>query len=490
MWLLPLSAVRRFCAYVVMVLILAASIALFAVWPGVPAGLMLVGSAYRAVNLLRLARAWMNERYLRRVTVRTGVWLIGLQMAVLAGWWLQAQLAVAADQIWLAVVCADAVASIALLASSIRHARTTQPPQVVENGEADRDLPTLTVAIPARNETEDLDACLASLVASNYPKLEILVLDDCSQNAHTPEIIRSFAHAGVRFLQGSPPAENWLAKNQAYQQLLEQANGELVLFCGVDVRFQADSLRRLVLALLQKQKTMLSVIPINMPPAAPGLGGSTLLQPMRYAWELALPRKLFRRPPVLSTCWVARRDFILKAGGFAAVSHSITPESYFARASAVRDGYSLMQSDERTGIASSKSVAEQRATAVRTRYPQLHRRLELVLLVGGAELAGVLLPYIVLILAVLGRVPWVLGSVAAAAVIVLTWAYATIVALTYRRWFVRSLVLLPSAAAIDVALLHYSMIRYEFFEVLWKGRNVCIPVMHTTGRLVRPQRLR
>ena len=46
---------------------------------------------------------------------------------------------------------------------------------------ADKDLPSISVLIPARNETEELHACLDALVASDYPKLEILVLDDCSQ---------------------------------------------------------------------------------------------------------------------------------------------------------------------------------------------------------------------------------------------------------------------------------------------------------------------
>jgi len=71
----------------------------------------------------------------------------------------------------------------------------------------------------------------------DYPKLEIIVLDDCSQNKHTPEIIRSFAHDGVRFIQGEHPKPTWLAKNQAYDRLAQESSGEFILFCGVDVRF-------------------------------------------------------------------------------------------------------------------------------------------------------------------------------------------------------------------------------------------------------------
>jgi multisubunit Na+/H+ antiporter MnhB subunit len=41
----------------------------------------------------------------------------------------------------------------------------------------------------------------------------------------------------------------------------------------------------------------------------------------------------------------------------------------------------------------------------------------------------------------------------------------------------------PFAVIVDLFLLHLSMFRYEFGSVEWKGRNICIPVMHvTTGR--------
>jgi hypothetical protein len=344
-------------------------------------------------------------------------------------------------------------------------------------------LPALTVAIPARNETDDLEACLRSLIVSDYPKLEILVLDDCSQNRRTPEIIRAYAHDGVRFLQGTVADENWLAKNHAYQQLLDASSGELVLFCGVDVRFAPDTLRELVASLLYKNKTLLSVVPRNDVPFLFRGRGSMLLQPMRYAWELALPRRLFRRPPVLSTCWLARRDLLVSAGGFRAVSRSIVPESYFARTSAIRDGYSFMRSDARIGLTSTKSTTEQRETAIRTRYPQVHRRIDLVMILTFGELSGLLLPFGLVTLGAFGRLPLpaTLASGVAAAMLIIM--YACIVTLTYRAWLMRALVALPAAVIADLALLHYSMIAYEFFVVLWKGRNVCVPVMRVVTQL-------
>ena len=43
-------------------------------------------------------------------------------------------------------------------------------------------LPLLSVLIPARNEEKRIGPCLESLLASDYPHLEILVLDDHSSD--------------------------------------------------------------------------------------------------------------------------------------------------------------------------------------------------------------------------------------------------------------------------------------------------------------------
>ena len=93
------------------------------------------------------------------------------------------------------------------------------------------------------------------------------MLDDCSQDRRTPEIIRSFAQHGVTFIKGTDAGDDWLAKNHAYQQLADKVNAEFTLFCGVDARFEPGSLRKMVESLIQKNKTMISIIPKNEVPS-------------------------------------------------------------------------------------------------------------------------------------------------------------------------------------------------------------------------------
>jgi len=481
LWLSPVWRWRKALACLLIVGLSVSSGAVFGAHFSFWAGLVLILSLYRVINLLRLIEGRTQADYLFGVARGTSYWLIGLQILALMiaalGHVTKVQ-----PMTWLYVlVGVELVLAVVLLASTIRHLRTTKPPSL-KQAYADRDLPTLTIAIPARNETTELEACLQSLLEADYPKLEVLVLDDCSRDKRTPEIIRGFASNGVTFIAGKAPPGHWLAKNYAYKQLADEANGGLLLFCGVDVRFQRGSLRALVETLLAKKKSMLSLIPRNQLPG-PWQFGSLLVQPTRYAWELALPRRWLQRPPVLSTCWLITSEALQAAGGFQAVAHSTSIESYFARKTASKqDGYSFLQSDGTIGLSSAKDFSEQRATAIRTRYPQVHRRPELVGLLTVAELAALVGPFGLVLGGILAQT-WLLLLTSVLVCVLLVIFYARIVTLTYRRFQLRSLWLLPFATLYDVGLLNYSMWRYEFREVIWKGRDVCIPVMRTVAQL-------
>lgn len=451
----------------------------FAVWSVIIVFL----NIYRIINLLRLVEGRTISNYLFYVA-RTSSWcLIGFQVLVSLLAWADTLYKASSLLLCYGVVAVELVFALILLLSTLRHVRTTKPPVLVSRY-ADRDLPSITVAIPARNETEDLELCVQSLINSTYPKLEILVLDDCSQNKRTPEIIRGFAHDGVRFIAGKEVPDNWLAKNFAYEQLSHEANGKLILFCGVDTRFSPDTLTVLVETLLQKDKQMFSVLPRNEVPA----GGSLeqlMVQPSRYAWELALPRRWLNRPPVLSTCWLIASEALHKAGGFKAVSRSSSPESYFARSVAKSDdGYSFLCSDARIGLSCVKSLPEQRATAVRTRYPQLHRRPEIAALLTLGLLGVLIAPYVIAIVAFVGQL-WLLAALSLMVSTILAFMYSKVVTLTYRTFLVRGTWLLPFAALYDLFLLNYSMWQYEFHEVRWKDRNVCLPLMRVAPHLPR-----
>lgn len=434
---------------------------------------------YRLVNGARFLRQRLSLPRLNSVALRAHYWLATLQAVAAVASWLIVELDGGAVAL-AAMAVLQLVGTLVLLRSSLHTWRHTQPVTRAEPL-ADRELPALSVLVPARNETDALQRCLEQLVASDYPKLEIIVFDDSSANRRTPEIIRGFAHSGVRFIPGKESmGARWLAKNSAYEQLRQEASGELLLFCGVDALFQPQSLRRLVEVLEYRQKDMLSVLPEKDPSVRRSI---SLLQPMRYYWELCLPRRFFKRPPVLSTCWLIRKIALERAGSFAAVSRSVTPEAYFARQSVVTDGYSFIRSDSGLGIYSAKPVSEQYDTSVRMRYPQLHRRLELVAVMSLLELVALVGPVVGLMLSGLLPRPVAYAFIWAVCTGCLLATYYLAAVSTGLNNPLLAWLQMPFAFAYDIVMLHISLYKYEFSHVEWKGRDVVPQVMQVIPHL-------
>ncbi len=439
----------------------------------IPGGLMLAISFYRLFSLLRIAKNRMASTQLLVTVRRTSLVLMLLHLVLYNLFSLD--FSISREEAVVSLVSIQLSFALAVLAVTSRNLlKTKYHPS--ENYFSDKELPTVTVAIPARNETAELASCLQSVLSSNYPKLEVIVLDDCSLD-RTPDIIRDFAQDGVRFIEGHQPRNHWLAKNQAYQQLSEAASGEFILFCGVDMRLGVSAVRELVIAQLAKKRDMVSVMPLR-------IGGgvrTSFVQPMRYWWEIALPRRFFNRPAVLSSCWLIKKGVLKKLGGFSAVSKSIIPEAYFARELIKTDRYAFMRADEHLDIRTVKSVEAQLSTALRMRYPQLRKRPENVLVLSVGLVAAFLIPFLLV-----AEAAWrgfdVVGWLAllTSALIVVT--HYRVLSSTNPANSLIGLLNFPIVIITEIVLLHLSMYRYEFSTIEWKGRNICLPVMRSVSR--------
>jgi chlorobactene glucosyltransferase len=123
-------------------------------------------------------------------------------------------------------------------------------------------LQSVSVLIPARNEEENIGLCVQSLLAQDYPLMEILVLDDNSTDA-TAQIVSEIAErdARVRLVSGEPLPQGWMGKNFACHQLARLARGEWLLFTDADTRHAPGSLAWGIAAAQQNQAGLVSVIP-------------------------------------------------------------------------------------------------------------------------------------------------------------------------------------------------------------------------------------
>jgi Glycosyl transferase family 2 len=109
----------------------------------------------------------------------------------------------------------------------------------------DADCPRISLIFAARDEAEKLPAALATLAALDYPGLEIIAVDDRSQDS-TGRILDDFArnHARARVVHVEKLPAGWLGKPYALQRGYEVSTGQWLLFTDADVRFAPDALRR------------------------------------------------------------------------------------------------------------------------------------------------------------------------------------------------------------------------------------------------------
>jgi glycosyltransferase involved in cell wall biosynthesis len=99
--------------------------------------------------------------------------------------------------------------------------------------------PTVSVISAARDEADDIGDSLASRLSDGYPNLEVIVIDDRSEDA-TPGIIAEVARRDprVRAVRVDELPDGWLGKVHALQRGVEVATGEWLLFSDADVRVE------------------------------------------------------------------------------------------------------------------------------------------------------------------------------------------------------------------------------------------------------------
>ncbi len=109
----------------------------------------------------------------------------------------------------------------------------------------DGDSPSVSLIFAARDEEEKLPIALETLRQIDYPRLEIIAVNDRSSDT-TAGILRDAAERDPRLKIVSIDAlpEGWLGKPHALLRGYEASTGEWLLFTDADVRFRPDAIRR------------------------------------------------------------------------------------------------------------------------------------------------------------------------------------------------------------------------------------------------------
>lgn len=125
--------------------------------------------------------------------------------------------------------------------------------------------PLVSVLIPARNEENNIAACIYSVLDQSYRNIEVIVLDDNSTDRTFEIAAETFSgNDRVKIFRGGELPEGWLGKNRACHQLAGYARGDYFLFIDADVRLGSGAIESAVSVITKNSLSLLSVFPTQL----------------------------------------------------------------------------------------------------------------------------------------------------------------------------------------------------------------------------------
>lgn len=193
--------------------------------------------------------------------------------------------------------------------------------------------PTVSVILSARDEGRHIEATLRSLLAQDYPHLEIIAVNDRSGD-DTGEVMSSIEDRRLRVLTIRDLPSGWLGKTHGLWAGYRASKGDLLLFTDADVVFHPGAVRACVGHLLKGPYDNLTLFPglvLKSYFEAMFVSYFTIIFNLRYQpWAAR-----FRRLPYyvgIGAFSLVRRQVYEKAGTHQAVALDVADDMMLGRA--------------------------------------------------------------------------------------------------------------------------------------------------------------
>ncbi len=195
--------------------------------------------------------------------------------------------------------------------------------------------PLVSVLVPARNEAENITACLAGLQQQRYAQFEIIVLDDNSSDATAALAANLAAHdRRIRLISGEPVPAGWTGKNWACHQLSKHARGEILIFTDADCRHSAEIIAATVAWMQKYRLGLLTAFPQQITLTLPEKLVVPVIYMLVYSY-LPLWLTYYSKSPALAAAngqWLAfTRPAYDRLGGHAAVATEVVEDVELSR---------------------------------------------------------------------------------------------------------------------------------------------------------------
>ena len=199
----------------------------------------------------------------------------------------------------------------------------------------DEQQPFVSVMIPARDEAAVIGGTISRLLAQDYARYEIILLDDQSTDGTTEVALQAAGDDPRLHIQtGTPLPAGWMGKNWACQQMQQNAKGDILVFTDADVIWEPNALRALVENMTATQADLYTIWPTQ--------------QTVTWAERLTVPLMalvILGYLPIIGThyvplaafgaangqCMAWRRSAYDTVGGHQAVSDNVLEDVTMAR---------------------------------------------------------------------------------------------------------------------------------------------------------------
>ncbi len=194
----------------------------------------------------------------------------------------------------------------------------------------------ISVLIPVRNEEKELRMCLDSLLNQSYPFMEIIAMDDNSDDTSW-QILREYAAKygdTFRVLKSKPLPDGWTGKNWVCFQLSQIAKGDWLLFTDADTIHRRDSILRAYTESRVRNASLISYLPDLI---TVSLAEKIILPVIYFSFYLLFPLFVMKKIKnnnaaiAIGTFIFIKREIYIKIGGHRAVKNEIVDDISLAR---------------------------------------------------------------------------------------------------------------------------------------------------------------